>query len=89
MTLNQGQIQHIIMLHGLGYNQQEVANKIGYSRSTVAYYLHKFKKKAEENGIDDTFWSYFSIDSLSKAMYSRDRQERREFINKRKTYYRS
>ena len=62
------------MLHGLGYNQQEVANKIGYSRSTVAYYLHKFKKEAEENGIDKTFWSYFSGDSLYDAAFSRGRR---------------
>ena len=71
MTLNQEQIQRIIMLHGLGYNQQEVANKIGYSRSTVAYYLHKFKKEAEEKGISETFWSYFSTDSLYDAAFSR------------------
>ena len=71
MTLNQEQIQRIIMLHGLGYNQQEVANKIGYSRSTVAYHLHKFKKEAEENGIDKTFWSYFSTNSLYDAAFSR------------------
>ena len=71
MTLNQTQVQRIIMLHGLGYNQQEVAKKIGYSRSTVAYYLHKFKKEAEENGIHETFWSYFTTDSLYDAAFSR------------------
>ena len=74
MTLNQTQIQRIIMLHGLGYNQQEVAKKIGYSRSTVAYYLHKFKKEAEENGIHETFWSYFTTDSLYDAAFSRGRK---------------
>ena len=71
MTLNQTQMQHIIMLHGLGYNQQEVAARINCSRSTVAYHLHKFKKEAEENGIDKTFWSYFSTDSLYNAAFSR------------------
>ena len=89
MTLNQTQIQRIIMLHGLGYNQQEVANKIGYSRSTVSYYLHKFKKNAEENGINDAFWSYFTADGLVKIMFEKDRQERRERTNKRKPYCRS
>ena len=71
MTLDQTQLQRIIMLHGLGYSQQEVADKINCSRSTVAYYLHKFKKEAEENGIDKTFWSYFSTDSLYDAAFSR------------------
>ena len=71
MILNQEQIQRIIMLHGLGYNQQEVAARINCSRSTVAYHLHKFKKEAEENGIDKTFWSYFSTDSLYNAAFSR------------------
>lgn len=71
MILNQGQIQRIIMLHGLGYNQQEVADKINCSRSTVARNLRKFKKNAEENGINDAFWSYFSTDSLYGAAFSR------------------
>ena len=71
MTLNQGQIQRIIMLHGLGYNQQVVAAVINCSKSTVTHYLHKFKKEAEENGINETFWSYFSTDSLYDAAFSR------------------
>ena len=74
MTLNQGQIQHVIMLHGLGYSQQEVADRINCSRSTVAYYLRKFKKEAEENDIDKTFWSYFSTDSLYDAAFSRGKR---------------
>ena len=71
MTLNQTQTQRIIMLHGLGYNQQEVADRINCSRSAVAYHLHKFKKEAEENGINKTFWSYFNTDSLYDAAFSR------------------
>lgn len=71
MTLNSEQIQSIIMLSGLGYNQQEVANKINCSRSTIAHHLNELKKEAEEDGIDDTFWSYFSTDSLYDAAFSR------------------
>ena len=74
MTLSALQIQSIIMLHGLGYNQQEIADKINYSRSTVAHYLHKFKKEAEENCIDDVFWSYFSTDTLYDAAFSRGKR---------------
>lgn len=74
MSLNNSQIQHIIMLRGLGYRQQEIADKINYSISTVSYYLHKFKKEAEENGIDETFYLYFSLDDLVKAVYSKNRK---------------
>jgi len=75
MTLTKTQIQCIIMYRGLGYTHREIADKIKSNRQTVQKYLHKFKKESKENGIDETFWSYFSVDSLAKAVYSRGRQE--------------
>ena len=74
MSLNNSQIQHIIMLRGLGYRQQEIADKIKISQKTVQSYLSKFKNEAEKNGIDETFWSYFSVDSLARAVYSKNRK---------------
>lgn len=56
------------MLRGLGFSQQKVADKIGCSRRTVQNYLHKFKKEAQENGIENTFWFYFGMDSLSELV---------------------
>ena len=71
MTLNYSQIQHIIILRGLGYSQQEVADKLKCSRKTVENYLHKFKKEAEKNGIDETFWYYFDLGVLGRVVFSK------------------
>ena len=62
MTLNTRQIQSIIILRGLGYSQREVADKVKTSRKTVENYLRKFKSEVYENGLEDTFWSYFASD---------------------------
>ena len=48
MTLTHSQIQHIIMLRGLGYSQQEIADKINTSQKTVQNYLHKFKNESKK-----------------------------------------
>ena len=63
------------MYRGMGYTHREIGYKVNTTISTVQKYLHKFKKEVEENGIDETFWSYFSVDSLAKAVYSKNRQK--------------
>ena len=75
MTLSQTQIQHIIMYRGMGYTHREIGYKVNTTISTVQNYLQRFKKEAEENGVNETFWPYFSIDSLAKAVYSKNRQK--------------
>lgn len=59
MTLNQDDIAMIIKLRGLGYRQQEIADKIGTSQKTVQNYLHKFKTQAKET--DDIDNLYFNL----------------------------
>lgn len=59
MTLNQDEIAMIIKLRGLGYRQQEIADKIGTSQKTIQNYLHKFKVQAKETDDIDTL--YFSL----------------------------
>ena len=71
MSLTKKQIQYIIMYRGLGYTHKEIGRIVKTSESTIQKYLHKFKKEVEENGIDETFWPHFSIDSLAKAVYSK------------------
>ena len=71
MLLTKKQIQYIIMYRGLGYTHKEIGYKVKTTQSTVQKYLHKFKKEVEENDVDETFWPYFSIDSLAKAVYSK------------------
>lgn len=69
--ISKSQIQRIIILRGLGYSQQEVADKVKCSRKTVQNNLHKFKNEAEENGVDETFWSYFDLSGLGKVVFSK------------------
>lgn len=74
MSLTKKQIQYIVMYRGLGYTHEEIGYKVKTTKNTVQKYLHKFKREVEENGIDETFWPYFSIDSLAKAVYSKNRK---------------
>lgn len=67
MTLNQNDIAMIIKLRGLGYKQQEIADKINTSKKTVQNYLHRFKLQAKEtNDIDDL---YFTLLLGKNSMY--------------------
>jgi orotate phosphoribosyltransferase-like protein len=59
MALQQEAIRKIIQLRGLGYKQQEIADKLGISRKTVESHLRKLRIQAEEaekdNGLEDLF----------------------------------
>ena len=47
-------IGEIVKLRGLGFSQQEISKKIGFSQSSVAYRLRQLRKKALKNGTDKT-----------------------------------
>jgi predicted transcriptional regulator len=51
------QIAEIVMLRGLGYNQKEIAGKLGLTQSTVWYNLNEVREKANEKGDTSTFIS--------------------------------
>jgi len=51
------QISDIIMLRGLGFSQQEIAEHVSLSRQAVAYQLQKLKSEAVLMGSVDTFRS--------------------------------
>lgn len=58
MTLSEDDIATIIILRGLGYQQQEIADEIGTSRKTIENYLRGFKLQAKEtNNIKDLYFS--------------------------------
>ena len=45
----------IVQLRGLGYSQEEIANRLNISQSSVAYHLKEFRERAEADGDDATF----------------------------------
>ncbi len=45
----------IVMLRGLGYNQNEISVKLGVSQSTVSYTLREVNQKAREEGDESTY----------------------------------
>ena len=48
-----------VIMRGTGHTHQEIADKIGVSRTTVANWLKKLKNEAEENGVDETLTRIF------------------------------
>ena len=48
-----------VIMRGTGHTHQEIADEIGVSRTTVANWLKKLKKEAEENGVDETLTRIF------------------------------
>jgi orotate phosphoribosyltransferase-like protein len=60
MTLSQDEIRQIIQMRGLGYTQQEIADRLGISRKTVENHLSRLRLQAEEaeeeNDLDELFW---------------------------------
>lgn len=60
MTLNEYEIRQIIQMRGLGYTQEEIADRLGVSRKTVENHLRRLRLQAEEaeegNGLENLFW---------------------------------
>ena len=55
-----------VIMRGTGHTHQEIADEIGVSRTTVANWLKKLKKEAEENGVDEN-----TDENISRNLYSR------------------
>ncbi|GAG75052.1 unnamed protein product [marine sediment metagenome] len=45
----------IVKLRGLGFQQKEIADKLGVTGSAVSYQLRQIRKQALEYGIDEVF----------------------------------
>ncbi len=46
------QVSNVVKLRGLGWSQQEIAEKVGMSRQAVAYQLNRLKQMSLEKGTD-------------------------------------
>lgn len=65
MSLNNYKIRQIIQLRGLGYTQQEIADRLGISRKTVENHLRRLRlvadKYEKDNRLEDLFWELYLI----------------------------
>ena len=61
MTLTNNQLNSIIILRGLGYNQQEIADEVDISRKTVENNLRRLKVESKDNGVYNTYTKHIDI----------------------------
>lgn len=76
MTITKNQKFRIIMMRGLGYTQQEIADDLGISRKTVENRLKKLKIGAQEamrQGKIDEFYFEELIGTCSLLKYLPER----------------
>ena len=50
IKLTQQAISYMAQLRALGYNNTEIANKLGVTPETVSYHFNKIKREAEVHG---------------------------------------
>lgn len=56
MSITEKQLFDLIKYRGLGYTQQEVADKINVSRKTVENQLHRLKEESEKyNSMEEAY----------------------------------
>ena len=61
----------VSVLRALGYDQKEIAGRLGVSQHTVSYHLERFRRRAEEETPEVTFYRLVlapldvSIDAIS------------------------
>ncbi|MCZ7401209.1 MAG: helix-turn-helix domain-containing protein [Candidatus Methanoperedens sp.] len=53
--LTEKEIAEIIKMRGLGYSQEDIAQRLGVSQSAIQYQLARINKRAKKEGDDDTF----------------------------------
>ena len=53
--LDEKMLAEIAKLRALGFSQQEIANRLGVSQTTVAYHLKKLRELSNEKGEDEAF----------------------------------
>lgn len=51
----------IMRLRALGYSNQEIAYRLGYSEPTIGYHVKQTRERAEEGGADDLFWGLVAV----------------------------
>lgn len=75
--LNNKQISAIIVMRGLGYTQQEIADKLKISRKTVENRLHILNEESTDNGIYSTYIKYIDFKQCMKEELKEETENER------------
>ncbi len=75
----------IVMLRGVGFEQKEIAERLGVSQPTVHKYLKKMKLSAKERGAEIIFCEMFmhspiDPDSIKAIAESKFRMEEKQYL---------
>ena len=81
--LNNNQISSIIVMRGLGYTQQEIADKLDISRKTVENWLGELKCESKKYGIYRIYCLHTNIVDITLNQI-REEIKNKEIINERK-----
>lgn len=74
--LNDKQISTIIVMRGLGYTQQEIADALDISRKTVENWLTTLKGKSLTNGVYNVYSEYINpLDILLNRLREEIKEE--------------
>lgn len=79
------QINELIKLRGLGYTQEEIADRIGVSKATIGFRLRRLHEIAEKEGIDHLFYRTIISDYIAKMLTlisAIDKEERPKEVEK-------
>ena len=63
-------IAEIVKMRGLGYNQAEIAQRLGVSQSAIQYQLARINERARKEGNDDTFFALLIASIIFSASSS-------------------
>ena len=69
----------IVKLRGLGFQQKEIADKLGVTGSAVSYQLRQIRKQALAYGIDEVFRIHCAW--LNVAVWRVGKEESRTDLN--------
>jgi len=60
--------KEIVKLRAVGYNNKEIAQKLGLPPSTVSYNLKLLKEEAEKGDIDGMLVKFIGLDLFKKML---------------------
>ena len=53
--LSDDEVARIVMMRGLGFDQNEIARELGITQGAVSYNLKRLRKQAEKSGVEAAF----------------------------------
>jgi len=82
--LNNKQISSIIVMRGLGYTQQEIADELKISRRTVTSWLRILKRESKSHGIYRIYCLHIDIVYIILNKIKEEFKKKEENLKKRR-----